>query len=56
MAARNGIPYLNLWYAFRSSDPDRLYFRSGDTHWNDGGQAEGARLLADLIERRQLLR
>jgi hypothetical protein len=55
MAARNGIPYLNLWYAFRESDADHLYFRGGDTHWNDAGQAVGARLLAELIERQQLL-
>jgi GDSL-like Lipase/Acylhydrolase family len=55
MAVRNGIPYLSLWYAFRVSGADRLYFRGGDTHWNDAGQAEAARRLADLIERLHLL-
>jgi len=55
MAARNSIPYLNLWYAFRESNADHLYFRSGDTHWNDAGQAEAARLVAEMIERLQLL-
>jgi hypothetical protein len=55
MAVRNGIPYLNLWYAFRATDANRLYFHGGDDHWNDAGQAEAALLLADLIKRRQLL-
>jgi hypothetical protein len=54
-AVGNGIPYLNLWQAFRATDANRLYFHGGDFHWNDAGQAEAARLLAEMIERLQLL-
>jgi len=55
MAVRNGIPYLNLWHAFRAEDANLYYFHGGDDHWNDAGQAKAAQLLADLIKQRQLL-
>jgi len=55
LAARNDIPYLNLWPRFRETDANRYYFHGGDNHWNDAGQAEAARLLAILIEDRGLL-
>jgi hypothetical protein len=48
IAARHGILYLNLWRAFRS-DPVCHYFRGGDGHWNDAGQAQAAQLLSALI-------
>ena len=55
MAVRNEIPYLNLWYAFRATDANRLYFHGGDNHWNDAGQAEAAQLAGEVIEHRHLL-
>ncbi len=55
MAVRNGIPHLNLFPAFRAQDANLYYFHGGDDHWNDAGQARAAQLLADLIERNQLL-
>jgi hypothetical protein len=56
MAARNGIPYLNLLPTLRAVDANLYYFHGGDNHWNDAGQAKAAQLLANLIEQRQLLR
>jgi hypothetical protein len=55
MAMRNGIPYLNLFPAFRAADANLYYFHGGDNHWNDAGQAKSAQLLAELIQQDQLL-
>jgi hypothetical protein len=48
-AARHGIRHIDLWTPFRANDPCGLYYRHGDLHWNDKGQAFAARLLADSL-------
>lgn len=55
IAVRAGIPYLNLWSAFRAEDANRYYFHGGDDHWNDAGQARAAALMAEWITRHQTL-
>jgi hypothetical protein len=54
MATRLGIINLNLWSAFRGAGAC-YYFRGGDGHWNDVGQAKAAQLLSELIVRRGVL-
>lgn len=44
-----GLPYLNLFPIFRARQPDTLYFRHGDDHWNAAGQQLAAREMADLV-------
>jgi hypothetical protein len=54
MAARHGILHLNLWHTFQS-DPACHYFRGGDGHWDEAGQAQAAQLLSALITHNGLL-
>jgi lysophospholipase L1-like esterase len=42
---RNAIPHVNLFPVFQKGNPDALYFRDTDNHWNDQGQ----RLAADTV-------
>lgn len=45
-----GVSYINLFHSFRQRDDnDSLYFRHGDDHWNDKGQAVAANLVAKKI-------
>jgi lysophospholipase L1-like esterase len=44
-----GIPYVDLFPVFERSDPERLYFRETDNHWNDAGQALAAREVAGSL-------
>jgi len=34
----NNINFVNLFNVFMSNNPENLYFRSGNNHWNDHGQ------------------
>ena len=54
IARSEGIPYLNLFEAFRQTET-RLY-HPADGHWNSSGQQLAARLSADMILRDGLLR
>ena len=49
------IPALDLFPVFSSSQPEQLYFRLNDDHWNDAGQALAARITGDFISQNQLL-
>jgi hypothetical protein len=46
------VPCLDLLPGFRAEGAQTLYQPLGDMHWNDGGHALAARLLAEEIERR----
>ena len=54
IARSDGIPYLNLFEAFRQTET-RVYHPT-DGHWNASGQQLAARLSADMILRDGLLR
>ena len=47
----NRIPYINLWGPFSENNPENLYFKVDDNHWNDAGQdlasQEAAKFIAD---------
>ena len=47
IASRHGIPYLNLFPAFKASGPDTLFFRELHNHWNEKGQE----LAAEEVQR-----
>ena len=44
-----GVAYLDLYQAFRAGGACELFFRGGDSHWNEQGQALAARLAAGRI-------
>jgi hypothetical protein len=48
-AERAGLAVLDLFEPFRRADPDSLYFRHGEDHWNAAGQDLAARLAAERI-------
>lgn len=48
-----GLRRINLLDAFRAKGACSLYFRGGDFHWNDAGQAFAAGVVADSL--RQLI-
>jgi lysophospholipase L1-like esterase len=52
---RQHLPYVDLFAPFRDAGACQLYFRGGNDHWNDAGQALAARILADYILERGLL-
>jgi hypothetical protein len=49
ICTQNHIDHINLFPIFARSNPDTLYFKSGDTHWNDAGQDLAARESAKYI-------
>ncbi len=49
------FPTVNLLPHFRAHDPVSLYFRGGDDHWNDKGQALAAGYVADFINQHGVL-
>lgn len=40
---------INLFSFFDSEEPEDLYFKEGDTHWNDAGQDLAAKITASFI-------
>lgn len=50
----NNIPYIDLFDLFSSNNPESLYFRGPQAHWNDRGQdiaaKEVALYLSNIIE------
>jgi hypothetical protein len=49
-AVKHDIDFYNLYTPFRlRNDADTLYFRYGNDHWNDKGQAIAARLVTQKI-------
>ena len=50
-----GVPTLDLFSFFWTVGADALYFRAGDDHWNDAGQALAASEMARLVENEGLL-
>jgi len=51
-AEEAGLPVVNLFDDFAAHNPRALYFRGGDNHWNDAGQALAARIVSTEISRR----
>jgi lysophospholipase L1-like esterase len=49
IAERRRIPALDLFPEFIDSDPATLYFRFGNNHWNDAGQALAAELVGARV-------
>jgi len=49
ICARHNIPRVNLYPVFANNNPDSLYFRGDNDHWNDAGQKLAARVTADFI-------
>ncbi len=49
ICARNGIPYVNLFDAFAANNPEELYFRHRNPHWNAAGQALGAQVVTPYV-------
>ena len=49
IAKDQGIPYLNLFPVFGAGTNDDYYFRAGDDHWNDAGQALAAKFTAEKV-------
>lgn len=43
------IPYINLFGPFTINQPETLYFKRNDDHWNDAGQALAAKVVADSL-------
>jgi hypothetical protein len=48
LARSLGVPFVNLFESFRTSEPDTLYFKH-DTHWNDRGQDLAAGLVSRYV-------
>lgn len=49
IARRRHIPFVNLFGPFRGSEPEHLYFRGNNNHWNDAGQRLAASIVADFV-------
>ena len=45
----HGIPVLNLYQAFSKGNPETLYFRGTNNHWNNAGQKLAAQELASYL-------
>jgi len=52
----HNIKYINLFEVFKNSNPEQLYFRGGNNHWNDQGQDIAARETASFIHKRGMIR
>ena len=51
---RSGIPVINLYGVIADNDPESLYFKHRNPHWNAAGQALGAQVVvARLLEELQ---
>jgi len=50
-----GIPRVDLFGPFTSTDANGLYFHGGDTHWNSAGQELAAKLTARRVQELGLL-
>lgn len=51
IAERAGIGHIDLYDAFRASDPAALYLKGGDDHWNAAGQKLAAEITAEALAR-----
>ena len=51
----NNINYINLYEVFVKNDPENLFFRDGDDHWNDQGQDIAAKETASYIVNRKMI-
>lgn len=49
IAARRGIPCVDLFTPFREEGPKAVYFRGFDDHWNDHGQDLAAKIVAGFL-------
>jgi hypothetical protein len=54
-AAGRGVACINFYAPFAEGGRVSLY-HTGDDHWNDDGQALGARITADFVVERGLLK
>jgi hypothetical protein len=46
---QQNIPTVNLFKPFRANNPEHLYFKGGDDHWNDAGQKVAAGLVSKYL-------
>ena len=51
ICGRGGISCLNLFPVFAENEPETLFFRGTDNHWNDAGQDLAARATAEYVHR-----
>ena len=51
----NNINYINLFDIFKNNNPDKLYFRANNNHWNDKGQDIAAQETASFVLNRHML-
>ena len=47
ICARNDIDFVDLYADFAANEPDALFFRRSNNHWNDAGQDLAARVVTD---------
>jgi len=55
ISVANNINYINLYEVFVKNDPENLFFRDGDDHWNDQGQDIAAKETASYIVNRKMI-
>jgi len=51
----NQLLNINLYPIFKESEPEKLYFKINDDHWNDTGQKLAAKVTSDYIYKNGLL-
>ncbi len=56
IAERRHIPFVDLYGPFAKEGTERVYFKGLDDHWSDFGQDLAARVVADALAERRLLR
>ncbi len=49
LATRHAIKHIDLWEPFRAKDACSLYYRGGDLHWKENGQAIAVQVMADSL-------
>lgn len=49
LAAKHGLPRVDLWEPLKAKNPCALFYRGGDLHWNAAGQAVAAAIVADSL-------
>ncbi|MCF8391861.1 MAG: SGNH/GDSL hydrolase family protein [Bacteroidales bacterium] len=56
ICVKNDINHINLYEPFSMNNPDSLYFRIDDNHWNENGQRFASEITLDYITNRELLK
>jgi hypothetical protein len=56
ICVKNDIKSINLYEPFSLNNPDSLYFKNNDNHWNDDGQKFASEITANFITTKELLK